>query len=166
MNGSTWVISITSQETTTTIDYNQEKTQEEKTMTATAYICYDDGTPSEAQTFTDKDGLVKALTDALDMFDSHESGSTDAEVKEFHCTFIRPKYKKLENSVWDKFDERSYKKDKEMKKYVTKDKYEFPKSLMNPCSFKMDCGKCNKKCDKNRYYDKSMDDYCEHDFEV
>ena len=134
-------------------------------MTATAYICYNDGTPSEAQTFTSKEELVKALTDALDMFDGYNSGSSDLEVKEFHCTFINPHYVPSRSRIWDKIDERGYKVSKDMNK-EREAQYKLLKNLDNDLLFKMDCSKCNNKCRKSKYYDDSMADYCEPEFEV
>lgn len=131
-----------------------------------AYICYEDGTPSEAQTFTSKEDLVKALTDALDMFEAHVSGTSDLRVKEFHCTFSIPKYYPSKwKQTWDKIDERGYKVSKDMNK-EREDQYKLFKHLKNDLLFKMDCSKCNTKCRKNKYYDESMADYCEPDFEV
>jgi hypothetical protein len=156
-------ITITSQETTTTINTDEESEKEKTMNTSTkAYICYEDGTPSEAQTFTSKEDLVKALTDALDMFEAHVTGTSDLRVKEFHCTFSAPKYYPDKNKTWDMVKKTDW-KDK-VKKFNNLFK-DSDKSI-NLNKFKMDCSNCNKKCRKSKYYDESMSDYCEPDFEV
>lgn len=129
-----------------------------------AYICYEDGTPSEAQTFTDRESLVKALTDALDMFESHYEGSSDLAVREFHCTFSSPSGLGIpvKQKTWEKNDDKSFLVEKNLK-LESENYYKVPR---NYCS--KDCNSCKTTCHKKNkgYYDKSMSDYCEKDFEV